>query len=134
MLRRRPVVAEVQRSDDRGPRIDVGREQVGALREGVDEGTLAGLDLADHGDPAGLLLKDAPRLRHDRQGVRIDRDLEPLGELEQAPAHLLERRADATLQSRAVTGRRHRGNPHRRQWPFDKTHSHVLDTPTQPDY
>jgi hypothetical protein len=69
MLWRYGGLAEVQRRDDHGPWVDVGRQQAGALGERVDEGALAGLDLSDDGDAAGALLQLLPGGFQERGGM-----------------------------------------------------------------
>ncbi len=85
--------------DGGGPRVDVGRQQIGLADEGIDEAALAGLDLADDRDPAGLLLKPSKLLADERIGARVDQD--PI-ELLAAPDELRAARLDGFADPPAV--------------------------------
>ena len=104
------------------------------VREGVDERALAGLDLADHRDPAGLIIQDAAGLGDDRQRLRVEMRLQPRGDRYQSGANLFERRADAgthgaggglerSSQRRGSTRCAVCRRPRQSSWPFHQTHT-----------
>ncbi len=97
ILRTRRAVAEVHRSDDGGPGIDVGRQEIRALGQRIDEGALARLDLADHGDAAEALLKLLARGEQQRPRMLTQRVAQPVDERQETQAYILERRANALV-------------------------------------
>ena len=70
--------AEIELGRHRGPGIDMGRQELGAARQGVDEGTLARLDLPDDGDARGDRLQLFQQLDHLPRERRAD-ELQQLG-------------------------------------------------------
>ena len=78
--------AQMQVRDRRRPRVDVGRQQLGHLHEGVDEGAFAGLDLADNGDPAHLVLDEPDRIVDEARSRRLQQSAQVAADLHQLAA------------------------------------------------
>src|SRR5262249_30642463 len=95
--------AEMDAGDDRGPGVDVDRQEARAPDQGIDQRALPRLDLPDHGDSAGVTLAGLDQLVQGGDGLTVEHRPKLGCELESGRRDFCQLPAKSILSDRHVT-------------------------------